>query len=54
MELIFEVYPGQKGEKKHSRRYECKTDKSPIKDIYVSREFSNGKDQLKIELNEFK
>ncbi len=48
MELKFEVYAGPKGEKKNSRRYECKTEKSPISDIYVKRPFAEGKDKLTI------
>jgi len=52
MELMFEVYPGSKSEKKNSRRYGAVDEKSPITDIYVKRPFSEGKDKLIITIKE--
>uniref|UniRef100_A0A6M3IPG8 Uncharacterized protein n=1 Tax=viral metagenome TaxID=1070528 RepID=A0A6M3IPG8_9ZZZZ len=39
-------------EKKHSRRYKATDDKSPIDTIYVKRFFSNGKNEIEIEIKE--
>ena len=53
MQLKFEVYPGTKGEKKNSRRYGVvESDDAPIRDIYVMRPFSDGKDKLTVEIEE--
>lgn len=54
MEITFEVYPGDKGEKKHSRRYGAigNPDDLPLRDIYVMRPFANDRDTLVIEIKE--
>lgn len=43
-----------KKECKHSRRYECQDENSPITDIYVGREFANDKDEFVMIITEVK
>lgn len=50
--ITFQVYAGDKGEKKHSRRYGAEDKESPISDIYIKRPFANGKDKLIITISE--
>ena len=46
MKATFKIY----AECKHSRRYRCEDEKFPITDIYVKREFADGRDELKMEV----
>ncbi len=53
MKIQFEVYAGDRGEKKHSRRYhaveaDVESDDIVLTDIYVKRPWSTGKDKLVI------
>ena len=52
MEIQFEVYPGDKGEKKHSCRYHAVDNDAPLRDIYVMRPWSDGKDKLVVSIDE--
>jgi hypothetical protein len=52
MKATFTVYPGSKGEKKHSRRYGCEDEKFPLQDIYVKRPFATGNDTIEITIKE--
>jgi hypothetical protein len=57
MEIKFKVYPGDKGEKKHSRRYhaveaDVAQDDIALSDIYVKRPWSNNKDKLVVTIDE--
>lgn len=57
MKIEFHVYPGDKGEKKHSRRYhavesDVAKDDIALSDIYVKRPWSNGKDKLIVTIEE--
>ncbi len=53
MEMELHVYLGNKGEKKHSRRYHTvNNDDAPIRDLYVMRPWSNGKSKLIVTLDE--
>ena len=53
MQIEFHVYPGDKGEKRHSRRYHAvENDDAPLRDIYVMRPWSDGKDKLVVTIDE--
>ena len=52
MKIQFEVYAGDKGEKKHSRRYHAVgDDDAPLRDIYVMRPWADGKNKLTISID---
>ena len=56
MEIQFEVYAGDKGEKKHSRRYhaveaDVAMDDIALSDIYVKRPWADAKDKLVVTID---
>ena len=52
MKIKLQVHPGDKGEKKHSRRYFSDDKDAPVSDIYVRRPFSTKKDKLTLILED--